>query len=654
MQTFLAVVVDLLVAASTASATVLLYADSLPSTLTSECTIALTVDVPACDPLVRDLRPDVFYPPASLSRICTANCSSAMETWQSSVQSGCGNQTVSADLEVEAAAVYNACLKDDSGRYCGPVAALAAAFADSGISPFNYISNTTDQVRPDDCDACLAERLRLREGSPYFDGPIVASQSLYESMTASCGIVGRPVVTTTFDYFTAAPAPTAKVCEGSTYTIQASDDCYTISKSQDVGTDWLLADNDLEAFCTNFPAAGTSLCITKLCTTVTVPTNATCEAMATAANITETQLKAWNPSISYGFANLPKMNGSEVCIDAPGRKFCPLPTPPPSLLKPPSLRRPRPPTIALADFLFLNPAMNANCTNLFALESYRVAAVGDINTYTGRPGFVSVTLDPPRPSQEPLTPSYPTLPTPRTPASTRPSPKPPAHATTACTTSTATTTTTYDVDLDAFASWNAGLGNISDPACAFVKGVRYCGSWYLEQGNQEVATATTTAGSGDDPTNTSPTPPGPTMSGSPADCNQWALVTDGLSCTDMAAQAGLTLQQWLAWNPAVSSDCLTNYWLGEAYCIGVSGESAPTTTALSGTTTKPTPPAPTMSGEPDNCNKWAVVTDGVTCTDMASQAGISLSQFLAWNPAVSSDCLTNYWLGEAYCVGISA
>jgi hypothetical protein len=103
MRTFL---LDLLVATSTASATVLLYPVSLPSTLTAECTNALTVEVTACDPLVRDLRPDVFYPPASLSRICTTDCSSAIESWLSSVRSGYRNQTVLADIEVEAAAVY--------------------------------------------------------------------------------------------------------------------------------------------------------------------------------------------------------------------------------------------------------------------------------------------------------------------------------------------------------------------------------------------------------------------------------------------------------------------------------------------------------------------------------------------------------------------
>ncbi|KAK0718701.1 hypothetical protein B0T21DRAFT_295720, partial [Apiosordaria backusii] len=98
---------------------------------------------------------------------------------------------------------------------------------------------------------------------------------------------------------------------------------------------------------------------------------------------------------------------------------------------------------------------------------------------------------------------------------------------------------TYNVDLEEFGLWNPGLGNVSDPAYAFEKGVRYCGSWYLE-------------------------------AGSPADCNKWSLVTDGLTCTALASQAGITLKQFLAWNPAVSSDCVTNYWLGEAYCVGVS------------------------------------------------------------------------------------
>jgi hypothetical protein len=459
-----------------------------------------------------------------------------------------------------------------------------------------------------------------------------------------------------------------------------------------------LADNNLEVFCSNFPAAGTSLCIVNQCKTTTVPTNATCEAMAAAANITETQFKAWNPSISYGCANLPKMNGTEVCIDAPGRKFvAPTDT---SSLPPltPTTAAPMPTDaadgsggadkpcgrwysvqqgdycnllavkfgITLADFLFLNPGVNTNCINLFAEESYCVAAVGDINTYTGRPGYATVSLDPSAPfTGVPYTERPDATNTPFTRLYT---PLPEATGTrddcvhyfagddfqydlsgAPFASNCELAALTYDVDLESFAAWNPGLGNVSDPTCAFEKGVRYCGSWYVEPANQETATETVSA----DPSNTSPTPPGPTMSGSPANCNKWALVTDGLSCTTMASQAGISLAQFLEWNPAVSSDCSTNYWLGEAYCVGVSGSTPATTTTTTSPGSSPTPPGPTMSGSPADCNKWALVTDGLSCTALASQAGISLAQFLAWNPAVSSDCSTNYWLGEAYCVGVS-
>lgn len=63
--------------------------------------------------------------------------------------------------------------------------------------------------------------------------------------------------------------------------------------------------------------------------------------------------------------------------------------------------------------------------------------------------------------------------------------------------------------------------------------------------------------------------------------------------------------------------------------------------------------APTLSGTPSNCNLWHTVVSGVdTCATVEKQFGITSSQFLGWNPAVSSDCLSNFWAGYAYCVGV--
>lgn len=511
------------------------------------------------------------------------------------MRTSCGNQTVLGDLDVEAAAIYipgslqysfqSTCLQDGGGRYCGPVAALAAAFSDPGVSSFNHISNITEQDRnPDDCDLCMAERLRLRAGSPYFDGPIVASQSIYESMTASCSITGRPIAKTTLDYFTATPTPMANTCEGSVYTVKPWDDCYTISRNQSVGTAWLLADNNLDAYCNNFPAEDTVLCITNKCTTVTIGINKTCAAIASAANITETQLHAWNPVINYACSNLKQMNGSEVCVAAPGRKFVePTDTsglPPVTPTVPAAT-----PTgmaegsggkpcgrwytvqqgdycnlltlrfgISLADLLFLNAGINTNCTNLFAEESYCVQAVGDINTYPGRPGYMSVTIDPSA--------TFTGVPFAQLPNATA---SPYSRLYTPLSTATGTrddcvqyfagddyqvnvtgstfaspcvlAATVYNVDLDSFASWNAGLGDVTSPSCAFQKGVSYCGSWYLQKPD-ELDVVTTATGT---ETPAGPTPPASTMSGEPGNCNKWAIVKTGVTCTNMAAAAGISL-----------------------------------------------------------------------------------------------------------------
>lgn len=154
------------------------------------------------------------------------------------------------------------------------------------------------------------------------------------------------------------------------------------------------------------------------------------------------------------------------------------------------------------------------------------------------------------------------------------------------------------------------------------------------------------------------TPAGPTQTGTIATCNKWYLVQKGNSCATVTRQFGITLAQFLAWNPAVSSDCTANFWGGYAYCVGVGARVSASVSASVPSTTKkvvPTetePPGPTMAGSPANCNNWYLVARGDTCGKVESKFGISHDQFLAWNPAISSDCSANFWLGEAYCVGV--
>ncbi|KAJ9307102.1 hypothetical protein DTO217A2_3340 [Paecilomyces variotii] len=73
-----------------------------------------------------------------------------------------------------------------------------------------------------------------------------------------------------------------------------------------------------------------------------------------------------------------------------------------------------------------------------------------------------------------------------------------------------------------------------------------------------------------------------------------------------------------------------------------------TASSTPSTTSTASVPGPTTSGIPSNCNKYYVVQTGDTCPSVESKFGITSTEFFAWNPSVSTDCTTHFWVGEAY------
>lgn len=65
-----------------------------------------------------------------------------------------------------------------------------------------------------------------------------------------------------------------------------------------------------------------------------------------------------------------------------------------------------------------------------------------------------------------------------------------------------------------------------------------------------------------------------------------------------------------------------------------------------------TPNGETFPNIAANCNAYHTVVDQDNCATIVQTYGITLSQFHEWNPDVSDDCATNFWLGYAYCVGV--
>ncbi|KAK2594660.1 hypothetical protein QQS21_007636 [Conoideocrella luteorostrata] len=182
-------------------------------------------------------------------------------------------------------------------------------------------------------------------------------------------------------------------------------------------------------------------------------------------------------------------------------------------------------------------------------------------------------------------------------------------------------------------------------------------------------------------------PGGPVHEGQPANCNAWHTIVKGDTCDTVPKKYGITRAKFLEWNPAVSSDCITNFWLGNAYCVGIGPRA---TTSTSKVTSKPTtstssskvittsmtttqnltystrepittwnittpltetkwPPKATQSGQPAGCNRWHFVVAGDTCDSILNRYGryVTIEQLHKWNPELHDDCsglYADYWI----------
>ncbi|RAK90215.1 LysM domain protein [Aspergillus costaricaensis CBS 115574] len=222
----------------------------------------------------------------------------------------------------------------------------------------------------------------------------------------------------------------------------------------------------------------------------------------------------------------------------------------------------------------------------------------------------------------------------------------------------------YGITATQLTFWNPSL---SITNCALKEGWSYCVSapaisttpsfTSTMSTTSSTLLPTTTATSASDIT-TSASSPSPTQSGLSSSCDAFYYVKTGDSCWAIVNSYGnFTLNQFYSWNSAVKSDCSglqPDYYV----CIGVTGSTTvasqttlPATNTASAVTTTGSY-LPEQTGIASNCNKHYYVKHGDTCSDIAINYDISLSDFYSWNPAVGTTCSNleaDYWV----CVGIS-
>ncbi|KAH8899149.1 hypothetical protein GQ53DRAFT_817343 [Thozetella sp. PMI_491] len=145
----------------------------------------------------------------------------------------------------------------------------------------------------------------------------------------------------------------------------------------------------------------------------------------------------------------------------------------------------------------------------------------------------------------------------------------------------------------------------------------------------------------------------------------WWIDGDGvMSCNDVEELFGVSLQDFLRWNPSAKSSC--NALPAEtSFCVAAPNERRPkTVTSASVATTAtqapatPTAPAnaivtpgPIQAGMVPNCKAFYWVKAGEGCDVVASKNGITVPQIVAWNPGAKSGC-TELWANTYCCVGV--
>ncbi|KAJ0281888.1 hypothetical protein CBS470a_008049 [Colletotrichum nupharicola] len=440
------------------------------------------------------------------------------------------------------------------------------------------------------------------------------------------------------------------------------------------------------------------------CEAYSVQAGDTCSIIARSVNATYAQIISWNSEIDLTCSNLAELEGGNICVSNPLGNYAlpsnsqgvptivttaaPIPAPTPDktndncgeyhLVQPGedcSVFTTKF-TITLKDFLFLNPQVWENCTNVWADYYYCVRPVGYISTY---PGYL-----PPTTTKEFIQTPTTDLPFVEDAFANYTSTRPVIEV------ANGTRLDCYDSDIDPRAaqspcSWRdsrlhsvvrrrirylvrRGLNSLTiaqffafnpsvkSDCSGMVIGTYYCtstepdGSPPLEDDDGQTTPSTTTGTS----STTGIATPSPVQSDMVSNCNKFYKVVSGDGCWAIADTNGIPLEDFYSWNPAVKTDC-TGLQADVYVCVGVSASQTlpPATTTTTAAGGSPVTPTPTQEGMVGGCYIFYKVASGDGCWAIADAHGIALDDFYSWNPAVKTDC-TGLQADVYVCVGLAA
>ncbi|KAJ5426043.1 hypothetical protein N7465_001113 [Penicillium sp. CMV-2018d] len=670
------------------------------------------VDYPGIsDPCKEALATNITCPPAlaiwslgnpllsedEVHELCVEGCQTSLKTARAAIAAAC---TADTDVIVYEDVAYPAtfiadnylftyevsCFKDASGTLCEPQFFSWASDSSSTM-------NSTNQ-----CSDCWIGVLALQLGNPL--GYDAGLETSFESLTSSCNATGYSYTTPTAyalnNTATATSAVTApsitpmRDCVG-TYTVQPGDNCNSVAKAHKVSTYALLQANNLDLYCENFSnTMNRTLCIPSQCETYTWRAYDTCNDIAAGlGNITMPQFLAWNPNFSPLCGNTVLFHGYEICVSPPGGYLNhTTDSNPTATTGAGATGVASAPTnavegsnrncsqwytvvegdqcgtvsmaqsISLADFYFLNPEIDASCTNLQLGEAYCVQPVGSITSYPNYTisGVLPITVTPvsfsavntaiPTITRDP---GYIYTPTALLPTASGTIPDCYEYENPFNTTPCRYLAWDHEISTDQLFAWNPSLDtNIS--TCTLDPAHSYCVLQYQNSTDSSILSETNCL------------PINATESDTVANCNCFGMV-DGYAdkeeatCSEFISDYNITMTELILWNPWLTGDCDTALYANldetatRAVCIGTGTTTAtlsPSTTVTGSVSQTTISAEGTPTGVVTGCRKFHTVQKLDDCPSIENDYDITFAQFYAWNP--SGNTCTNLWLGWAYCV----
>lgn len=185
----------------------------------------------------------------------------------------------------------------------------------------------------------------------------------------------------------------------------------------------------------------------------------------------------------------------------------------------------------------------------------------------------------------------------------------------------------YGITLSQFTTWNPQIGG---SACTGI----WLDNWVCVSiiGHSPPTTTTTT-------TTTRPgngiNTPQPTQSGMVGNCDRFHYVELDQTCAWIAAQYGITQQQFLTWNPSVGQTC-SGLWAYNHVCVRTIGFQPPTTTTTTTRGNGISTPVPWQPAMVSNCDRFHLVRSGETCAIIGARNGVTSSRIATWNGLTAS------------------